>query len=105
MKINDPNLNGVNSSGLNGSQGLDRTRATEAVQQGSRPGGGRRAEGPSDQVQLSNLSQSLNAADSESPERVARVEQLRNQVASGNYNPDAQQVSQSLVQSTLEGLG
>src|SRR5258708_7972152 len=105
MKINDPNLNGLNPGGLNGNQGPDRTRGTDGIQPGSGPGGSRRGESPSDQVQLSSFSQSLTAAGIDSPERKSQVAQLGSDVSAGRYQPDALQVSQSVIQSTLAGLG
>jgi hypothetical protein len=105
MKINDSNLNGVNPGGLGGSQGADRTRATEGIQPGSGSGNSRRTEAPSDQVQLSNLSRSLNASDVSSPERLSQVDQLRFDVGTGRYQPDPLQVSKAVVQSAIQGLG
>jgi len=78
MKINDSNLNGVvNPGGLGGIQGADRARSTEGIQPGSGSGNSRRTDGPSDEVQLSSLSRSLNASDVSSPERQSQVDHLR----------------------------
>ena len=105
MKINDSNLNGVNPGGLGGSQGADRARSTEGIQPGSGSGNSRRTDGPSDEVQLSSLSRSLNASDVSSPERQSQVDHLRLDVGAGRYQPDALEVSKAVVQSTIRGFG
>lgn len=48
---------------------------------------------PNDPVQLSRLAQAL----SEDPDRSARIERLRQQVAAGSYQPLAPEVSKKIV--------
>jgi flagellar biosynthesis anti-sigma factor FlgM len=99
MKIPDANLNGLSNSGLGGASGA---KALESVtQRGSGPGSGRRTDGSTDEVQLSGLSQQLRAADQESPERLAKLEQVRTDVQSGQYQADPQTIAQSVVKNAL----
>lgn len=59
-----------------------------------------------DQVKLSSKAQNLNKAmrlAQESPEmRAEKVGQLKDQVASGNYQPDSRRIAEKLVQEELE---
>lgn len=57
----------------------------------------------SDQVQLTNLSSSLSAAQSNSPQRLARLEHLAAAVSRGDYQVDASQVSHSIIEDSLRG--
>jgi anti-sigma28 factor (negative regulator of flagellin synthesis) len=69
------------------------------------------AEGNSkDQVQISNLLESLRkagaAADEEiSPERAAHLDKLAAAVQSGDYQIDAKELSSRIVEDTLRGIG
>jgi flagellar biosynthesis anti-sigma factor FlgM len=97
MKVNDPNMGGLASTGL-GKTNLDRTQAA-----GGRRGAGSAGamEAGGDQIQLSNLGQGIRALSSDSPERTSRVEQLAADVASGNYRVDAKAVSKGIVEDAL----
>jgi flagellar biosynthesis anti-sigma factor FlgM len=53
---------------------------------------------PTDAVQLSRLAQAL----SEDSDRSARIEQLRQQVAAGSYQPPASEVSKRIVDFHLQ---
>jgi flagellar biosynthesis anti-sigma factor FlgM len=83
-----------NSNSANLSR-LDRT-ATVA------PGGNLRSPGAGpgrgDHVQISTLSSTLTALDVQSGDRVAKVVQLSDAVASGRYQVDAYAVSGKLIQ-------
>ncbi len=97
MKINDSNIAGL------GSQGIGKSQETE---QGGRIRQGRTAEaGPSstDQVQLSNLSESLRASETESPERAAHLERLSAEVQAGRYHVDSAEVSKNIVDDSILG--
>jgi flagellar biosynthesis anti-sigma factor FlgM len=69
------------------------------------------AEGKSkDQVQLSNLLESLRRAASPaeeeiSPERAAHLDKLAAAVQSGEYKVDAKELSSRIVEDTLKGIG
>jgi len=51
----------------------------------------------SDRVSLSNFSAALTAADSNSPQQVARLAGIRAASANGSYHIDAPAVSESIV--------
>ena len=59
------------------------------------------AGGGSDRVSLSNFSAALTAADSNSPQQVARLAGIRAASANGSYHIDAPAVSESLVNGHL----
>jgi flagellar biosynthesis anti-sigma factor FlgM len=97
MKINDANVAGLASPGIG---------KTQEAEQGARLRQGRTGDGTSsstDQVQLSNLSETLRASDSESPERAAQVERLSADVQAGRYHVDSAKVSNKIVQDSITG--
>ena len=99
MKINDTNL-----PGLNGAQAkaAEKTRQTTEIDGLSQERTEQRtADG--DRVQLSGLSQVLRSDGEESPERLDRINQLKQAYDSGQYQPDAATVSRSVVDATLKG--
>ncbi len=99
MRVNDNNMSGIGASGLN------RTKGADGVErQGSAGAAGRTGSAGGDEVRLSDLAENLQslsakleAAEAGSPERMARLEQLKSVVASGRYEPDAEAISQSLM--------
>ncbi len=97
MKINDANIAGL------GSQGIAKTQEAE---QGARVRQSRIGDGSSssaDKVQLSNLSETLRASDSESPERAAHLERLSADVQAGRYRVDSAELSKSIIQDSIKG--
>lgn len=98
MKIDNTNVSGTSA------ERLEQNRTTAVVRTGydraGRAAGGSGAEN-GDQIDLSGLSRALSAASSESPERVAQVEQLSETYASGNYRVDAEEVSRRIVEDAL----
>ena len=100
MRVNDPNLTTGNTDALGGA-GLERTQQAESVSR--RKSGARGAGGgdSSDTVSLSNLSSQIRMQSAESPERVARLEQLGADVALGRYHVEARQLSQRLVEGAI----
>lgn len=96
MKVNDPNLPGMQSTGVG------RAQQTEiAAGRGKNVSSGNAA-GGDDEVQLSRLSSQLRALSSESPERAAYLERLAEDVASRRYRPDALEVSRSIINDALQ---
>lgn len=78
------------------------TAGTRAVDRGTAgrtagAGGG----GFDDEVQLSGLAGSLDRLRTDSPERLAQVEQLSQLVAAGQYQPDPGAIAGSLVDEAL----
>ncbi|MCU0245066.1 MAG: flagellar biosynthesis anti-sigma factor FlgM [Bryobacter sp.] len=99
MRVNDSNLNGIDITSANNAA---RTQQAEN-QAAAKAKGAAAGAGASDTVQLSSLGSHLQSLDIESPERAARVEALAQQVQSGAYQPDAAQVSRSIVNELLKG--
>ena len=93
MKISDPN--GTPLGGLDGSSGI-RTAGL-----GRQPGKSTRS-AVADQIQLSGLSASLASTQSESPEHLAKLSSLAAVVSSSRYVVDANSVSASIIQHTLQ---
>jgi anti-sigma28 factor (negative regulator of flagellin synthesis) len=95
MKINDANLTGLGSTGIGKAQ---ETEQSARVRQG-RTGDG--ASSSTDQVQLSNLSETLRASESESPQRAAHLERLSAEVQAGRYQVDSTELSKNIVQDSI----
>jgi len=91
MKINNPDSAALSGTG--------RAAETSAV---STSAGSRKSAGSSsDSVDISSLGDHLRALLSDSPERTARVAQLESAVSSGRYRPDANAVSNSIIQGSM----
>lgn len=89
MKINDSNVQSLGSNGIG--------KAAQ-VEQGSKQLRQAGSGGNSvDQVSLSDLSSAISAAQGDSPDRAAYLEELSMQVATGQYRVDAQAISQGLL--------
>ena len=91
MRIPDNQASGVGASGVN------RAQETVTATSANRTGGQKTDGGAGDAIQLSNLAASLRAQSPGSAERTARIEHLRMQIAGGTYQPDAQKISQALI--------
>jgi flagellar biosynthesis anti-sigma factor FlgM len=106
MRVNDPNLNpaalnqtGANSPASTGATG--KTAQLDPVRINSSSSSSARGAERGDQVQLSGLSSKINELQPGSPERESYIEGLRLQVASGQFQPDANSLAQSLVNEAL----
>lgn len=98
MKIPDSHLNGLSGAGVGGperARGADPNSANQGVR-------GANSSGESDHVQLSNLSLGVRVNSEDSPERLQKVDQLRADYQAGRYQPDAQEVSKSIIQDALQ---
>jgi flagellar biosynthesis anti-sigma factor FlgM len=93
MKIN----NGYNA---NSAQAAERAQEAAAAAQGKAAKGGNKQSG-SDEVSLSSLASAVQSALSDSPDRLARVEQLAADFAAGNYQPDAEATARGLISDAL----
>ena len=94
MKISDSNQLG--------SAGLDRSRQAEALAGYGATGTGNRSKSGSDEVNLSGLAARLSeAVNTDSPQRLARLDRLSRDVAAGRYRPPAAEVSHSMVEEVL----
>lgn len=97
MKIQDPNLSGINLT-TGGSQQASKVQSAEKVNGRS---GATGASGGADAVQLSDLSREVEALQAD-PARAERLESLRAAVADGTYQADSQQLSKALVDEAFE---
>ena len=97
MKVNDPNLSSLATTGAGGLQQTDRTG------QGSRTASADAgAPGSSDDVHLSELVQSLRSLAADSPERQARIEQIARSYANGTYQVDAEGTASKMIDDAFE---
>ena len=92
MKVQDTN---VNQPYVNDPI-LQRANAAANQRPGHKPGAAPAGEA-GDEASLSQLSQSLNALGSDSPERRQRIEEVTAAVQSGNYHIDPQALASSIV--------
>jgi len=97
MKVNDPNLPSLASTGATRSQETNRTGQTngQANSTGSTPSSG-------DDVHLSELVRSLRSLAAESPDRQARIEQLARSYANGTYQADAGATASKMIDDAIE---
>jgi flagellar biosynthesis anti-sigma factor FlgM len=98
MKVNDPNLASLASTGA------AKTQETERSAQGQR--GANRPEVPTvsgDDVHLSELVRSLRSLAADSPERQARIEQLARSYAAGSYEVDPHATAAKIIDDAFEG--
>ena len=100
MKVNDPNLTGAAASQTGGT-GLEKTQLTDAHRRGRTGRDPSLAEAP-DRVSLSAMSEHVKALAVDSPNRIAKLEKLSSDVATGRYQVDAQALSQRLVEDALK---
>ena len=93
MKISDTNGKPLS--------GLDRAAALPPAAEGVRAPAVSRPSAKPDRVQLSNLSEYLAAARSDSPAHVAKLGELKATVAGGGYHVDPLVVSHAIIQDSL----
>ena len=99
MKVNDPNLSPLAQTGTAGVQGTARAPASSGAS-GSVGGAGDASS--SDGVHLSELVRSLRSLAADSPEHLARVDQLARSFANGSYTVDAQATASKMVTDALQ---
>lgn len=93
MKVNDTNLNSLNSTGTSGAQAPARSGHVTGSSSGQTPATG----SSSDDVHLSELVKSLRSLAAESPERQAKLESLARSYASGSYSVDAAATASKII--------
>lgn len=108
MKIDPTSIQGPAST-LAGSPLTGAARA-EPVRQNTNPSIEATESNSKDQVQISNLLESLRRAgsaaeDEISPERAAYLDKLAADIESGDYQVDAKELSSRIVEDTLRGIG
>jgi flagellar biosynthesis anti-sigma factor FlgM len=93
MKVNDPNLSSLASTGASQAQPAGSPAHTQAA-----PANGAV---PGDDVHLSELVRSLRALAAESPERQAHLEQIARTYAQGSYQVDAPATAVKIIDDAL----
>ena len=96
MKVNDPNLSSLASTGA------ARTQETGRSGQGTHAAITPGVSAAGDDVHLSELVRSLRSLASESPERQARIEHIARSYASGTYKTDTAATASKIVDDALE---
>ena len=102
MKIHNNQLDGLNGSGLQNTGASAARGVNAANQQGTARSEQRTPDG--DRIQLSRLSDTLRADSEDTPQRLAKVQQLKEAYESGTYQGDAAVVSSRLVDEALGGF-
>ena len=109
MKIHHDQLAGLTGAGQTGAGqkgagvgGAERSRAAEALQAGVERTEQRTPDG--DRVQLSVLSNALRAESEDTPERLEKVQRLKDAYQAGRYEPDPTVVAKNLVDEALGGF-
>lgn len=97
MKVNDPNLSPLASTGTSRTQETGRTgqnsRAPEPAAATDASAG--------DDIHLSELVRSLRSLAADSPERQARMEQIARSYARGGYQADPQATASKIIDDAL----
>ncbi len=93
MKVNDPNLSSLASTGASSAQQTGRTGPAARTPDASAAG----VAAPSDDIHLSELVRSLRSLAADSPERQSRIEQIARAYASGAYQVDAQATASGII--------
>jgi len=91
MKVNDPNLASLASTGATRTDAGKGTRAHLSHGAAS-----------NDDVHLSELVRSLRSLAADSPERQARLEQIARSVAEGSYKVDAKATASKIIDDAFE---
>ena len=105
MSVNNSNLNpaALNSTATSGSGSTGKTTQLDPVRINSSSVSSSRSSERTDEVQLSSLSGKINELQSGSPEREAYLDQLRLEVASGEYDDNPAATAKSIVDDSLSG--
>ncbi len=98
MKINDPNLSSLASTGA---QQTDRTAQT-ARSSSTQSTNAAAPSGSGDDIHLSELVRSLRSLAADSPERQARLEQIARSYASGSSKVDAEGTASKIIDDALQ---
>jgi len=106
MKVEPGSGNGVGPSEAQrdvlDKVGTDKARLTATGYAGPGRSGASVGHPGTDQVSLSNLSQRLGEASAQAPERAAKLEKLRLDVAAGRYRVEPQALAEKLVDEMLQ---
>jgi flagellar biosynthesis anti-sigma factor FlgM len=92
MKVNDPNLSSLASTGASGTQQTSRSGQT------ARPAdSAANSTAPGDDIHLSELVRSLRSLAADSPERQAHIEQIARSYADGTYKVDPKATAGKII--------
>jgi flagellar biosynthesis anti-sigma factor FlgM len=100
MKVNDPNLSSLNSTGASGTQQTSRSGQTARATDASRAN----STTPSDDIHLSELVRSLRSLAADSPERQAHIEQIARAYAEGTYKVDPHATAAKMIDDASQPL-
>jgi len=98
MKVNDPNLSSLASTGASGTQQTSRSGQT------ARPADTAAANStaPGDDIHLSELVRSLRSLAADSPERQAHIEQIARAYADGTYKVDSEATAGKMIDDAFQ---
>ncbi len=101
MKVNDPNLSSLASTGALRNQGAaqsSQVRPTDTTSTGSTAS----ASGQGDDIHLSELVRSLRALAPDSPQRQEHLEQIARAYANGTYQVDPHATASKMIDDALQ---
>jgi flagellar biosynthesis anti-sigma factor FlgM len=96
MKVNDPNLSSLASTGASGTQQTSRSGKTGRPADSSAANSTANST-PSDDIHLSELVRSLRSLAADSPERQAHIEQIARAYAEGTYKVDPEATAAKII--------
>ncbi len=103
MKVNDPNLNSLATTGASQTQGTARARS-QSVSSGS--GGSNVSQsgsgGSGDDIHLSELVRSLRSLAADSPQRQQHLESIARTYATGNYQVNASATAGKIIDDAIK---
>ena len=97
MKVHDPNLAGLAGAGAARTRDVVRTGPSGGINGTPRSG----AAQPADDIHLSELVRSLRSLAADSPERLARIEQIARDYANGSFRLHAQGTAAKIIDDAL----
>jgi flagellar biosynthesis anti-sigma factor FlgM len=102
MKVNDPNLSSLASTGASGTQQTSRSGQTSRTGDSFTAGGAAGSTAPGDDIHLSELVRSLRSLAADSPERQARIEQIARAYANGTYQVDTHATAAGIIDDAFQ---
>ncbi|HEY4362033.1 MAG TPA: flagellar biosynthesis anti-sigma factor FlgM [Bryobacteraceae bacterium] len=98
MKVNDPNLSSLASTGASGTQQTSRTGQSARPAETATPN----STATGDDIHLSELVRSLRSLAADSPERQAHIEQLARAYADGTYKVDPEATASKMIDDAFQ---
>jgi anti-sigma28 factor (negative regulator of flagellin synthesis) len=97
MKVNDPNLNSLATTGASQAQGSARVR-----NQGSAGSASQGSGASGDDIHLSELVRSLRSLAADSPQRQQHLESIARTYAAGNYQVNASATAGKIIDDAIK---